>query len=377
MTVRDRFAETYRESRARFGERCRRLGLAVDTWELDRARGPDGEVLATDAVRIGRADAERVLILVSATHGIEGFCGAGVQNALLRMQPTTMLPDSVALILVHALNPSGFAHLRRTNEDNVDLNRNFLAEGREPPANPAYDEIHELLVPADWDGPAHAAADRALNAYRARHGARALQAATCGGQWDHADGLFYGGRAPVWSHRTWHRILERFAGAARLAGVIDFHTGLGERGACELISGAPAGSDEARLAQRWFGPAIVAPGGESTAPAAQGYMGTSLARALPQAASALVVAEFGTVPFDEILRVLRADNWLHARGDPASPLGRKIKADMKAAFFGADAAWQDAILDRSLALVRHALTAIADTPLDHPAGVRSNEHRCH
>ena len=362
MSARDGFAGSYRESRARFGEHCRRLGLPVETWELDGARGPDGETLATDAVRIGPADAERVLFLVSATHGIEGFCGAGVQDALLAMQPAAMLPSGVALVLVHALNPYGFAHLRRTNEDTVDLNRNFLPCGSEPPRNPAYDEIHELLVPADWDGSARAAADRALDAYRSARGDRAIQAAACGGQWDHADGLFYGGRTPAWSNRTWHRILDRFAATAKLVGVIDFHTGLGARGACELISGADAGSDEARLADRWFGPGIVTPGGASTAPAAQGFMGQSLGRALPHASSALVVAEFGTVAFDEVLRVLRADNWLHARGDPASSLGRSIKADMRAAFFGADAAWQAAILDRSLPLIRDALSAIADTP---------------
>lgn len=364
MTARAILAGSYGESRALFRERCRDLGLPMESWTLDHARGPGGETLATDVARIGRPDAERVLLLVSATHGIEGFCGAGVQNALLDMRPAEMLPSSVSVVLVHALNPYGFAHLRRTNEDNVDLNRNFLAPGEWAPGNPAYDEIHDLLVPADWSGPARAEADRALDAYRQSRGAAALQAAACGGQWDHADGLFYGGRAPSWSNRVWHQILDRHAGAARQVAVIDFHTGLGARGACEMISGARAGSDEHRLAQRLFGSDIVTPGVSSTAPASQGFMGASLAPALPHAASALVVAEFGTVPFDEILRVLRADNWLHARGDPDSALGRSINADMRAAFYGTDRQWQADILDQSIALVRRTAAAMAEMPLD-------------
>ena len=38
--------------------------------------------------------------------------------------------------MIHALNPFGFAHLRRANEDNVDLNRNFVDhEGGNYPEN--------------------------------------------------------------------------------------------------------------------------------------------------------------------------------------------------------------------------------------------------
>jgi hypothetical protein len=362
MTTAGAIPASYAASRRAFRRRCAALGLPLSQWTLDDHRGPAGEELATDVARIGPGDAARLLVLVSATHGIEGFCGAAVQNALLAGDPAAMLPPDSAILLIHALNPYGFAHLRRTNEDNVDLNRNFLDFSRPTPPNPAYDEVHPLIVPDDWDGPARAAADRALAGFVAERGARALQAAVSGGQWDHADGLFYGGAAPSWSNRAWFEILGRHAAAARLVAVIDFHTGLGARGACELISGAAANSDELVLATRWFEGDIVFPGLSSTAPAAQGFMGATLAGALPDARGALVVAEFGTVPFEPILAALRADNWLHARGDPASPLGAAIKAGMRAAFYGTDAAWREAILDRGFALIRHALAAMAATP---------------
>lgn len=358
--MRDGFTFDYAASRESFLARREAGGLVGREWALDGHRGPAGERLTTDTALLGDTRADRLIVVISGTHGVEGFCGGGVQGDLLARPPA--LPEDVAILLVHALNPFGFAHLRRTDADNVDLNRNFLDHRASRPANPAYDEIHDWLVPEYWEGPVRAAADAALQAYARERGERALQAAVSGGQWDHPDGLFYGGAAPSWSRETWLDILHVHARDARLVAVVDFHTGLGERGACELISGAVADSDEHTLAQRWFGDDIVFPGISSTAPAAKGFMGSSLATALPQARGAFVVAEFGTVAFDEILRVLRADNWLHARGEVESALGRQIKEDMRAAFHG-DEAWQDAILTRSRDLIARTVAAMADTPL--------------
>jgi hypothetical protein len=53
-----------------------------------------------------------------------------VQYAALKHLAATGLYKTRAklptIVFVHALNPFGFKHHRRVNEDNVDLNRNFL-----------------------------------------------------------------------------------------------------------------------------------------------------------------------------------------------------------------------------------------------------------
>ncbi|MFX7984992.1 DUF2817 domain-containing protein, partial [Acinetobacter baumannii] len=56
----------------------------------------------------------------------------------------------LALLLVHAVNPYGFAHLRRVNEDNVDLNRNSVDFAEAASANPADIEVDPLLLPSTW-----------------------------------------------------------------------------------------------------------------------------------------------------------------------------------------------------------------------------------
>ena len=56
-------------------------------------------------------------------HGLGGSARAA-RRRRPRPEPTTRC------VLVHVLNPYGMAWLRRTNENNVDLNRNFLRERR-------------------------------------------------------------------------------------------------------------------------------------------------------------------------------------------------------------------------------------------------------
>ncbi len=67
------------------------------------------------------------LVVSSGVHGVEGFFGSAVQLAFLeKLPPDWRPPEGAAVVLIHALNPFGFAWQRRFNEENVDLNRNFL-----------------------------------------------------------------------------------------------------------------------------------------------------------------------------------------------------------------------------------------------------------
>lgn len=356
------FAPDYATSRRRFLDLARERGARLRSF-LHARRGPDGEELTTDVACFGPARAPRLLIVSCGTHGVEGFCGAGVLHALLDGNLQRELPPETGLVCVHAVNPFGFAWLRRTDENNVDLNRNFLDHGGVYPDDAEYDEVHPLMLPADWDGDGRRAAEDGIRRYVQERGARALQAAACRGQYSHADGLFYGGRGPAWSADTWRTVLREEAGQARCVAVLDLHSGLGARGACELISGARQHTAEHAWALQLFGDDLVFPGLSSTAPPACGYMGESLQQTLPGVAGALVVAEYGTQPFDDILEILRADNYIHAREQPGSRLWRDVKGAMRPAFVGDDAAWQESVVERGVQVYRRCLAGLAGAPL--------------
>ncbi|MES1264355.1 MAG: DUF2817 domain-containing protein, partial [Variovorax sp.] len=129
------FAANYAQARAGFLAAAEQRGLKAESALLPGRKGAQGEDLAMDAVLLGPADAASLLIVTSGTHGVEGFCGSGCQRALLADDDWLRRVDAgkVAVLLVHALNPWGFSYLRRANEDNIDLNRNFLDFSRPRP----------------------------------------------------------------------------------------------------------------------------------------------------------------------------------------------------------------------------------------------------
>jgi hypothetical protein len=214
------------------------------------------------------------------------------------------------VLLVHAVNPYGFSHIRRVTENNVDLNRNFRDFSKPPPENPRYAEIHELLVPADWDGPARA--DATLKVWLQANGMPACQAAVAGGQYAFPNGLFFGGQRPTWSNATFRAILRSHGAAARRVGEIDI---VGPTGYGEPISVIAPGAPEFERARAWCGDEVTSvTDGTSKSPPVTGSLIGAIEESLPHAETTSIGLEFGTVPLADVLEAIRGGNWLYARG---------------------------------------------------------------
>lgn len=157
----DLFSPDYATARDRFRATAHGAGVRLDSLPL-AATGPADEALTIDVAWLGAGDARRILLHTSGLHGVEAFAGSAIQEALLACPPP--LPAGCALILVHILNPWGMAWLRRTDENNVDLNRNFLRQGERWSGVPeAYRKIDRTLNPRSpsfqslvpWGGEPH------------------------------------------------------------------------------------------------------------------------------------------------------------------------------------------------------------------------------
>jgi len=358
MKVRGYFCDSYEEARERFLDAARRAKGDLTSFMNPHATGFDDESLATDMARFGPADAENVLIVNSGTHGIEGYCGSGCQVGAIRSGLIRERAKNTAIVFCHAINPYGFSWSRRVNEDNVDLNRNFVDHEAGHPASPAYRAVHGFIAPADWTGAGRAAADAAMAAYVEENGVSALQAAVTGGQYEFADGLFYGGQVPVWSNVTFREVVRRVGRGRRRIALIDLHTGLGPSGHGELIySGAESEPEYARAAT-WYGDVKATLSGKSVSAVVCGDITGAVPSELPEVDYTAVALEFGTVPVLQVLNALRADNWLHAHGDPKSSLGRQIRQEMRDAFYVDTDAWKTQVFDRASEVIRQALSAL-------------------
>lgn len=352
------FSATYVEARERFVAAATTRGLALSRHVHPDARGANGEELSIDVACMGAADASSVLILISGTHGAEGFCGSGAQVGLLHDERFLRATADARVVMLHALNPYGFSHLRRTNEDNVDLNRNFRDYSTPIPANTAYADVHDFIVPATWPpGPDDVAR---LKSYVARHGLAGLQAAVTGGQCEYPDGLFYGGVRPAWSNGVLRQVLRDEASQCATLGWIDFHTGLGPRGHGEKIF-AGGNDDDADLARtrRWWGKEVTSfVDGTSTSAPLTGVNFKAVSDECSQAAFAGIALEYGTLPVLEVLDALRADQWL-ANTPAASPVQRAaIKRQIRDAFYQDADDWKAMVYDQALASALAGLDAM-------------------
>ncbi|HEY5106800.1 MAG TPA: M14 family metallopeptidase [Caulobacteraceae bacterium] len=359
MNSADSFSATYAQARDKFRNAVADAGGAGEAL-VHPQKGPDGEELSTDVVWFGPKDAHSVLVTLSATHGVEGFCGSGAQIDWLRRGEAGRLPAGVGVLLIHAINPYGFAWLRRVTHENVDLNRNWVDFSKAVPENPAYDALSAAICPTEWTQEAQDQSAATLGAYAAEHGFPALQQALSGGQYRHPGGIFYGGDGPTWSRRTQTAIFQAWLARAQRVAVIDYHTGLGPWGYGEQIVTERRGSEGYRRAAAWYGAAITSPAeGNSTSAEITGDGLGAAAQLAPHAEFTGMALEVGTLPTQQVLTALRADTWLHARGDLQSPLGREIKAQMRAAFYGDADDWKGMVAGQSLLACRQALAGLA------------------
>lgn len=352
----DCFSSTYREAREKFLTATSRRDLTVASEINPVGVGAENETLAMDAVEIGSSSAEAVLVLSSGTHGVEGFCGSACQIALLRDDILLRRLDEcgVAILLVHAINPWGFSHSARTNEDGIDLNRNFLDFPVEASTAGGYDTLHKLLVPDHW--PPSAANEAELQRKLAA-GGPSMRQAMVGGQGSHPDGLFYSGAAPSWSNRTIRGFLRRHGAHRKRLAWIDLHSGLGPSGHVEKIFGSAMWGPEATArALAWYGRDVVRSSSpRSVTPHTQGYIGMAGPKECPQAEYTFMTLEFGTVPFDEATRALRGEIWLRSHPEAVLDLRQDIRMAVRRSFYVENDFWKGQVLGQFRAVALQAI----------------------
>jgi hypothetical protein len=344
------FSADYRIARARFRAAAAARSAAAEVFPI----APATADLTVDAATLGADRPRRLLLVTSGLHGVEGFFGSAVQLALLDdalagWQP----PAGAAVVLLHALCPFGFSELRRTNEDNIDLNRNFLKPGEAFSGSAAgYAEFDRLLnpprPPRTWDLFGARIYLRALV-----QGQRRIRQAIAGGQYEYPRGLFYGGPGPAASHRILAEQLPRWTDSAERIVHIDFHTGLGPWATYKLLTSHRDNDPATRTLRNWFGSAVEAASSGPTAYDNRGGIDEWLENQLSDRECYSVCAEFGTYGPVAVLAALRAENQAHhwARSSETA------KSRLREVFGPASPEWRRTVVRHGVDIVRQAVDA--------------------
>jgi hypothetical protein len=344
-------------ARQRFQQAASQLGWQLEAHPIG-CSGPGGEELAIDVGYSPSGDPDKVLVVSSGVHGVEGFFGSAVQIALLKHWATGSLP-SMRCLFLHGLNPFGFARLRRFDENNVDPNRNFLLAGERYEGLPAgYAELNELLNPRRPPSRWEPFTLKALWTI-VRHGMPALRQAIASGQYEFPKGLFFGGTGPSRTQQLLAENLKRWLRGSQYVVHLDFHTGLGPKGTCKLLIDYPLTEAQRTQLTDWFGVRTWEACDSSTiAYDARGGFGRWCASRNLAPAYLFACAEFGTYNPIQIIAGLRAENQAHHWGTPLAASTLRAKQRLKELFCPSARTWRERVLNKSFDLVDRALKGL-------------------
>jgi len=341
----DSFSPDYSTARRRFRQAVIQAGGKLESIGVD-VKGPEGEELSIDIGWFGSDEPRSVVLHSTGLHGVEGFAGSAVQLQFLE-DPVRMPPGS-AIVLTHILNPYGMAWLRRVNENNVDLNRNFLSDDSYSGAPSEYARLNSFLNPSSPPA-VDLFALRAL-LLLARYGMEPLKQSILEGQYDFPKGLFFGGKRLQQPLKRYHVLIEQMLTNVNTIIAIDVHTGIGPYGQDSLL----VNRQEYERLRTLFGERVRAmepdrgPGYRI-----RGGLSELITHALPHAEIDFVGQEFGTYGPTKVLHALREENrWHHYGG---SNLHHPSKYHLKRIFCPDDASWRHSVLTRGQELLAQAI----------------------
>jgi len=364
MSPLDAFSPDYSHARARFRQMLAERGWRHEAHAISAPGFGEGD-LTIDVGRLGAADAASVLIVSSGLHGSEGYFGSAVQLAWLdSLPPSWQPPPGTAVVLLHALNPYGFATIRRANEENIDLNRNFLDADR-------FAELREttqpLFSPIDADLNPPCAPGRCNWFFvqfpwmAMRFGLPYLREVMPAGQYAFPKGIFYGGTQHCQSTRVVMEQMPSWIGPAQRVIHLDYHTGLGRFGQYNLLSSDPVGSPRMLQAVTLFSGEPVRfdhqlEGGYHN----HGDMGEWLSNRFADRQYLYLCAEFGTFNSTRVIGMLRRENQAHHWLDKRHPRYAEIKSRVIDTFAPFSPKWRCSVVHQSVRLNQLAVTRCAE-----------------
>jgi len=234
------YSKTYEVSRNAFHQS---VNDYKDDW--DDVRIWDSEVVENHFIDFAQFNApikRNLLCLTSGLHGIEGYVGAAVMKYFVDQFRGSLSTQDTTICLVHAINPYGMAKYERNNENNVDLNRNFVRNWDKLIPNEAY------LAARDYFESTTVLGDPIFNkidfffttlGQLIRIKPEPFKNALLSGQYNCPDGLYYGGNGYERSTQIMMDLYENlFKEDFQQMVFVDLHTGYGPKDKMLIVNSA-------------------------------------------------------------------------------------------------------------------------------------------
>jgi hypothetical protein len=357
------FTADYQTARVQFHIAARESGAALKEIILPGYKGPKGETLATDIAAHGHPDAPYAIITGSVEHGAE-MHGSALQAHWLQQAETLAktCPD-VRFVHVHALNPFGFAHVLRGDQNGVDVCRNFIGNFSAATTPEAYPRFAGDLVPPHPGSAAYHLHSARLYASAWRQGENHFRDALTYGQTDFPGYPYYTGKTPCWSHQQWQAITAEFLGNAEAIIHLSQHSGFGPYSHTQIMYRTAGMPDNGCAAAIWPGEHLTSPDTprqKDTFVINQGDILGSWAMMPGMEGKRILAAcvETGTRGSIPVLGALRMRTSIRLHHNDDHPrLAASIKR-MRAAFMPDDRVWEARAIRDTTRIFHHAAAAL-------------------
>ncbi|MGZ3691839.1 MAG: M14 family metallopeptidase [Pseudobdellovibrio sp.] len=235
------FPLNYHESRKRFREQIEKLkATQIEEWAIPSKN--DKDLFVDSAYWPALKSPKSLLVVTSGIHGSETYAGSAILQMFLQEIMPHLNRDHLGVLLVHAMNPYGFKHHRRTTENGVNLNRNFSISGElYKTRNTASEKIHEKLFPRTKVSSARCAM---MDKLQIKNGTAFFDdismdqftKATAPGQFVTPQDLEYGGKALEPQSLRLVERLKQLMPLYKDVISLDLHTGLGDQNRLHLLT---------------------------------------------------------------------------------------------------------------------------------------------
>ncbi len=347
----------YFASRSQFIKLGTAAGARMDSYPI-AAPGPAAETLTVDVASITSGNDKQLIILTSGVHGVEGFLGAAVQISALKGFIKNGTPARTGIVMIHAANPWGFAHLRRVDENNVDINRNFFA--RIPISHSRYAALNPIINPSL---PPSITGEikywfNAIKLIALKRGIKKLFEPIAQGQYDYAKGVFYGGTQIAESTALLKSLIEKHSTDYQRISILDVHSGLGPSAKASLIgnSNIVAEPDRKQWLTNHYGNQIYIDTDSTNAYNASGTFSRWCQGTLADKQYLYLCIEIGTVNPIKLFTALRRENQAHQWANSRTSQYVKTKQRLLSVFSPNSPRWKQESVAEGIAVLMNTST---------------------
>ena len=230
------FYNSYDEIRSHLKDRTEKLRKDGVTVKVSEYAVDESDNLYIDNIYLPSEKAkENLIVLTTGVHGMEGYIGATMLDIFFEEIYPDINTKNTGILIVANINPYGMKYMRRNNENNVDLNRNFIIDWKnfDLGSNKDYPEVKEFLQPEGKIGNAlwHEVTFYLKLAKEAiTKGADKVSDALLTGQYEYPNGVYYGGNGDEISTAYVKSVFnDCLDGEYKNIVHIDIHSGYGPR----------------------------------------------------------------------------------------------------------------------------------------------------